>query len=508
MNVGRIVRNCCLGSLGILALSWAGIVNGQPFFYPDTSAYVRSADMAFYKLAGIASPWTEREASGASGKKNPELAPEKRVVLSGRSPYYGAVLFALDRTVGMWGVVALQAALVLACLHLTALRLGTRGAAPLAPLLVVLCATTTLPFYVSELMPDILAPLAVLAAANLLLPAPSQRSISTPFCALVLLFAIVSHTSHFAIVAAIFVAAMAVRLVAASGMFGNGATGNADAPTRLAVLGVTIPTVSPRGLRVLAALLVMGAVAEAAMSFGIEKALGSPPVRPPFLTARLLGDGTGARYLAKTCPQSGFAACAYANRPPITSGEFLWSEEPGVGAFSLAEPATKRRLSEEQGRFALAVIADDPCTQAAVSARNWMVQTVSFSLRDFNYPDGMRAFVREKLPSGYASAGQQTLAYRRVWPLFALDILVYVTVGVSALFIFGVLVAGSRRGFAVSDELRLVVLVVLFGVVANAAVCGILAVPEDRFQARVVWLLPFVALLLYRTRTNLTPSRV
>ena len=31
---------------GIVALMWAPLLNGQPFFFPDTTAYVRAADLA------------------------------------------------------------------------------------------------------------------------------------------------------------------------------------------------------------------------------------------------------------------------------------------------------------------------------------------------------------------------------------------------------------------------------------------------------------------------------
>jgi hypothetical protein len=35
----------------------------------------------------------------------------------------------------------------------------------------------------------------------------------------------------------------------------------------------------------------------------------------------------------------------------------------------------------------------------------------------------------------------------------------------------------------------------------NAAVCGVLSTPHDRYQSRVIWLLPFVAVLLHGGRS-------
>ena len=43
---------------------------------------------------------------------------------------------------------------------------------------------------------------------------------------------------------------------------------------------------------------------------------------------------------------------------------------------------------------------------------------------------------------------------------------------------------------------------VLVGVVLNAAVCGMLSGPEDRYQARVVWLVPLLALIASSTNPS------
>jgi hypothetical protein len=43
--------------------------------------------------------------------------------------------------------------------------------------------------------------------------------------------------------------------------------------------------------------------------------------------------------------------------------------------------------------------------------------------------------------------------------------------------------------------------IIFIGVVLNAAICGVLSGPYDRYQARVIWLVPFAAALaLYRQR--------
>jgi hypothetical protein len=43
--------------------------------------------------------------------------------------------------------------------------------------------------------------------------------------------------------------------------------------------------------------------------------------------------------------------------------------------------------------------------------------------------------------------------------------------------------------------LELLTGLVVFGVLANAAICGIMSGPHDRYQARVAWLIPAMALI-------------
>jgi hypothetical protein len=38
---------------------------------------------------------------------------------------------------------------------------------------------------------------------------------------------------------------------------------------------------------------------------------------------------------------------------------------------------------------------------------------------------------------------------------------------------------------------------VVFGVIVNAVVCGVMSGPHDRYQARVAWLLPALALIAH-----------
>ena len=64
----------------------------------------------------------------------------------------------------------------------------------------------------------------------------------------------------------------------------------------------------------------------------------------------------------------------------------------------------------------------------------------------------------------------------------------------SMLLLLGVIaLAARRREFA---DLGALAAVVALAILANAAVCGVLSNPHDRYGARMVWLAPLVVLLV------------
>jgi uncharacterized membrane protein YtjA (UPF0391 family) len=73
-------------------------------------------------------------------------------------------------------------------------------------------------------------------------------------------------------------------------------------------------------------------------------------------------------------------------------------------------------------------------------------------------------------------------------------------VALSALAILGF--ALRDRLSAMPDE-RALLFVVIIGLVANAFIFGGLSAPADRYQARVIWLVPLLALLYVLNRRTL-----
>src|SRR5271168_5314737 len=101
-----------------LLLTWPALYNRQPFFYPDTSTYIRGADAGIQHAFGQRSIWSLPDPtlgggtfSGAPHQKSLSSIADK-TVLQGRSPYYGALLYLGELGGNFWLTVVAQAVTV------------------------------------------------------------------------------------------------------------------------------------------------------------------------------------------------------------------------------------------------------------------------------------------------------------------------------------------------------------------------------------------------------------
>jgi hypothetical protein len=448
-------------------LLWPALYNHQPFFFPDTTAYVRGADAAVAKLTGVQSVWTRQTESESADAVVPDKA-----VLAGRSIYYGALVYLGDRVGGEWLSIVIQAVLLVLALYgtLTAFDLGRWPY--LLVLVAALAAFTLLPLYVSFLMPDVFTGLTILACAMLLTCDFGKSRALTLAWFTLLAASLTFHTTH----------ALLALLMFAVG---------------LVIFLRRRPLVMRRGLLVIGTALGVAYLCGAVFTMAVTKLVGEPPLTPPFLMARLIDDGPGYDYLRDTCPASDFLACRFLGRLPLVSDDFLWSRDPATGAFGVSDPGLRRGLSREQYRFALAVLVHEPARLTAVSLRNAAQQTIMLKPYEFDYTPEEKAQFAQKLPVIYFAAMQSTPAYQGHLPLVFLDVVSYSSTALGAGCLVFFLIKGRYRQTRRPQQLLRLVYWVVFGVMANAAVCGVMSGPHDRYQARVAWLLPALALIAH-----------
>ncbi len=476
-------RRVLVGTLLIVLLAWPALYNGQPIFFPDTTAYIRGADAGFQAALHRRTAWSLGAADSIYGGSATTAAPgpkslssiADKTILTGRSPFYGLLLYLGEVTGGFWLSIAIQSlAVVLSvALVLSALRFS---AWPRLPLLTAfLAVATSAPFFVSFLMPDVFAAVAILGATVLIsVRRPLARR---DYCAwFVLLSAATSfHDSHVLIVTALLILALVWNVF-------------------------TRDWSSWRGMVVVASSIGVALLCQLLFTVVVERVVGVPPLRPPFLMARVIADGPGYRYLRATCPSNGFSVCRFLDRLPLSADDFLWGREAARGAFFVATPAERRQLAAEQFRFVLAVVRSDPLGQLSASLKNAAAQLMGVGYEGFQYQGELQyrtgqipAFA-PKVPEEHLETLKRSRAYRGQMPVrfFSLLDCSILLLGVAAIVLI-ILQPGWRS--RLPKSLLLFALWTVLGVVVNSAICGVFSGPHDRYSQRVAWLIPLVAAL-------------
>lgn len=428
-----------------LLLTASALYNGAPLLYADSIDYLLHGGAAARALIeGVHPDWW-----------------------STRSFFYALAILPLHAYVTTWPVVIAQSLVTAWAVWLT-LRtsLHRPGALAFLACIALLTAFSTVSWFTSYVMPDIFAALLVLGAFLLhsAWPTLSTRE-RIGLCALVW-FAIVSHASHLLLAVGLCLALVISELI-------RGARVGRWMPTLR--LGSLIAAAVASTLLLHSALL-----GEASLS----------GKRPVFLLARVIADGTGRAYLRARCPGLDVAICDYVDRLPDNVRDVLWSE----GSIWGSSPAeVRRRLRDEELEVVIGAVRSDPLGQLRASAGNAWRQLETFGLWGSYFPDPyIVARIHEALPraadtffdtrqgSGRLHEGPIGRVHR-------------IGVGVSLAVI---LAAGILLGRGWNERLAALVGSVALGVVCNAIITGALSNVEDRYQARVVWLVPLVAYVL------------
>lgn len=480
VNLGRSIAVL----IAALALGWAALVNGQPFFHPDTIGYIRGPDVAVMKLAGprFGTAWARFD-PGAVDQRNAAAPPpgaaaahaasyNDNEVLAGRSIYYGVLAYLGALAGGFWLTVFVQGLAVAWLAEIVLRGLGIRNLLAYAGVIALLALATPAPFFIAFLMPDIWAGVGIGAVAALFALSGRLKAIDVAALGAMTIFAAMAHSSVAPVVLALMLAGAGWRLV------------RRGAPAPWGGLGVG------------ALALACAFAGNLAFSKMVQHSVGLPPVTPPFLSARVVADGTGARFAQEHCGTE-FVACRFKDRYPMGVDDFLWGQGQN-GVFDGATSAERRALGDEQFRFALAAARAYPLQQAAASARNAVLQVVDTDLSDFDYKPSLQASLTSRMPPQAAAALRQSQAYHGTWPVGPLWAL-QSSVLIASLIAAAMLALRPRQpGAAAPDIDRAALLfgLIVVGVLANGVVCGVLSTLYGRYQARVVWILPMAALAL------------
>lgn len=497
-------------------LLWPAAINGGPILFADSTAYIRGPDAIVARLTGQTSAWTRHvprtvptvispamSASGpaASSPEPGHPAAVERPILLGRSIYYGAFAY-LGVLTTDWLTLALQALVAWGC-SLGLLRhvvdpADRRRFAGASVLTMAMLAISPLPFFASFLMPDVLTGCAMIAAAALLAGWDRERWPARIAWSAVATFAALSHASHILILLGLAAGTVALAVMARTwprqGRPGSPLFGGAAAMLGLAAL--------------------LGLVGDATFTEAVERATGHEPIRPPFVTARLVADGLAGPFLQRHCGSGGgeppYALCRYSGRMPAKpmrawSDGFLWSKDGNAGGVFMAVPASQQRaLASEQGRFALHVFLERPVSVTLNALTAAAEQAMMMRLDEFNYSPDDRSAMPARLPASVLQEVRKSAAYHGTMPTRELQLAGWLVGGIALVLTALAIRSGRATGMGRYAA------VMAAAWLANAVICGALSTPHDRYNTRALWPL-FVlgagaAASLYPNRRRAEPA--
>ena len=506
---GPFRRLACVAVAAIILMMPAAL-NRSPFLFYDTSHYLEfgrsiSQRLPLFRVltndrAPISSSSSEKvvplvpanDTHGDKEREHPSLS-----YAGGRSPYYSFFIYVLTKVGGLWLVASLQAILAAALLWIACELVAPSFSIFQFMLLTAgLSVLSSLGFYVDMIMPDVFAGLALLASGLLIFGFDRLPAVARIGLVAVIAGAAAAH-------ATIPVVCFAGLLtVMGSIIFFGG--------KRLIVKRRSIAVWTMAGP-------VFAIFGSMLFSTVTKIALGDTPQSPPYLMARILADGTGRSYLHESCRTSAsYFLCSFENRKFNDQNQFLWSDDPTIGVFSVSDYEARRKLKAEELSFVLGTITKYPLWQARVSAAHWARQLLSIGLSEFRdaAPSWDRMAFNLLIPEEeplYKSG----LAYRGLFPFGFFDWLQVTTVIASIGWLIFRLtgtdireVLRRTRRDGASVELFLVssALGLFGGLSVNAAICGVFSGVNDRYQARLIWLVPMLAMLAL-CRLGVTSSR-
>jgi hypothetical protein len=427
----------------MLALMGAALWNGFPLIFPDTGGYFT------------------RPIEGTLGM--------------GRSALYGLFLY-VGIPFAFWPAVLVQCALTawLIVLTLRAHDLGDRPGLAFG-IVLALCATTSLPWFAGQLMPDIFFPLAVLALHLLVFRHDGLNRPERIGLVAVIAFAMASHMAALGVCAGALIA--------------------------LALLRRLWPRMLPPLRTGLAGLAIASGIALALFSnAAITGTLAFTPGGVNFLFGRLIEDGIIARYVEDECPDPALRICAYRNDLPDNADDWLWG--PGTAFYKLGGDEGFRDEARD-------IIADTltlyPATHLLSAVEGTLTQFVTFktevappwhntpaisSFRDYT-PQWFGTLMAARQQSAPPDVAMLNLIH---WPVAAASL-----AGLMLLLAF-------RRRLGVTPAATALIATVLLALAANAAICGIFSHPVDRYQSRLMPLAPLAVAIVWWSRRR-TPAR-
>lgn len=460
--------------LMLVSLIWPAFVLNEPIVSPDTPAYFKAGKLAVTFIGEILGKshdrtkevLSDRLQAGSGELGNPVkqteswrgaaayLIPSNAVGV--RSAYYGFFVRVLGNQT-LWFIVIVQALVALYAVRRYLSAFSVVDFRLFFIVTVTLAAVSSLPWFVSYVMPDLFGGVLIILIGTLLLQPGSHSPRSFLIDCPLIFFCLISHNANLllaiSLVVAIFVATIAFNRQrwAKEVLLRNG---------------------------ILVGLVLAAIVANSLVSYVGFGKVSLTTRAPPFLLARSIADGPGRLYLEDSCRHSNakYYLCDHLEELSDNVIEFLWSPD---GVYMSATPDQRETIRAEQLEIVRNAALARPWLQLKSSLRNiWL------NLTDINL-----AAVRTDLQWQYdgdpiETNDSSTMALIKYISTNLIYLSTVIAIGI-------ILVLAIWFGWSSVPEIVTFVFVAL---VLNAGITGVVSGSSSRYQARVVWLLPLVAM--------------
>jgi len=438
-------------------MTWPAIYNGFPLLYPDSMTYLGDGSTLARKIF-------LHQSSNYYGM---------------RSFFYSLGILPFHWNAIAWPIIAAQSILTAYVLWLVVRSiLPQRTVSCYLILIAGLSLLTSLSWYVSIIMPDILGPVLylifyLLVFARDTLSRAERLTISGIAC-----WAVTAHSTHMMLAAALCVILLLVLLL------------QRQQTRRVA-----------RAAGEIGAILAIAVVAQLTLYGYIY---GKPSLngeRPPYLMARLIGDGTGGRFLEQHCGEVQWTICGRVQTLAGDADHFLWDADGGWGGASAVE---QKEMQQEEMPFVLATTRAYPGEQLSKSMMAFWRQLQTFGIEDLDPSTWVANQFDEVLPAerSHYLASRQARNALHIEGFTAFQIWV---VRVLLIMLVVLLPLVWRR---LSMKLIGLSIAIVSMVIANAFVTGTMSMVDERYGSRVIWMLPFLTGLIvmdwfFRPKTQL-----
>ncbi len=427
--------------IATLIASGAAFFNGYPTVFPDTGAY-----LGLYNYGD-------------------------------RSIFYGLFLAPLRLTHTLWPKQSFYKSLLVVA-HL--LRLALREVFAITSqmeflaVIALMCMLTSLPWYTAYLMPDIFTPVLVLGLFMLAFCFERLERWERCFVVALTFVALVVHYSHLPIAIGLLAAGIFVRLI--QSRYAGEVTLHLPLPAIVIATGL------------------VAVVTSNYLMFGLATL---SPGGYAFEFSRLEQNGPAVAYLRENCPSRNYAVCAWLDRMPMSSSDFVWSEDGPIGKLGFIGER-KRRHGDRRADYRKISAVGAPrraCGHLPATRPQPNRRWSRASRADAHSPTvQLRRFLSGRLRVIYGLTPESRRAgssIMRVIPEVDSDFLLISLVG---FFLVGILFVSRRQWLPLE-----LIGTVGFAILLHAFVTGALADPTNRYGSRIIWLIPLIAIASWRT---------